>query len=211
MFRDHARLIVRDASGRLGLLRTLKALRRPFHRVEPEREGHRMPYETGQVLAARQDGAGLDRFHRYVRVDNARYRTEPLSREIRTTLRRLEDFDDNRRRRLAGARDLLALGLTPPSLRLPDDTSLFRVPLFVPDREGVLAHFARRGIVLDYIYDPPLDRYAPPPLAECLASSDSARAWSRDVLPVDPLLADRFLETLRDSPEILFAPTPAVR
>src|SRR5207249_344463 len=142
----------------------------------------------------------------WVRVDNPNYRTEPLSREITTTLTQLMRFEDNRRRRLEGARKLLSLGFTPPSLRVASDMALFRVPLFVRRREQVLEHFAGRGLRLDYIYDPPLDLYAAPALAERIPSPYAARAWSRDVLPVDPLRADQFLSILKVSPGILSPP-----
>ena len=166
-----------------------------------ERSGHRLPYETGQVLRARNDGGGLDRFDRWVKVDNAEYRIVPRHDAVRATLRQLESFGENRRLRLAGTLKLLGLGLTPPDLPIPSDTALFRVPLFVQDREKVLAHFAQHGLALDYIYDPPLDLYAPE-LAERIPSPPAARVWSRDVLPVDPLLADRFLALLRQSPRL---------
>jgi hypothetical protein len=164
-----------------------------------ERSGYRMPYETTAVRQAQEEGGGLDRFDRWVRVDNHMYRTWPLRFSRRVALRRLEGFEENRRRRLAGARKLFESGLAPGGLPMPADTALFRVPLFVRDREKVRAHFAARGLALDYIYDPPLDVYAPG-LTERLASPSSASHWSRDVLPVDPLLADRFLALLGESP-----------
>jgi dTDP-4-amino-4,6-dideoxygalactose transaminase len=206
--RQGIRLLLRNRTDRAGARRVLHTILRRLHSGTSEREGHRMPYDTGRVLEARQDGAGLDRFHRWVRVDNAGYRTEPLAAEIRTTLQQLEHFDDNRRRRLEGARAILGLGLTPPSLRLPHDTALFRVPLFVRDRERTLALFAARGLHLDYIYDPPLDLYAAPPLAERIPSPEGAQAWSRDVLPVDPLRADRFLSILKNYPGLCMPATP---
>jgi len=39
-------------------------------------------------------------------------------------------------------------------------------------------------------------------VAEVLPSPRAARSWGRDVLPVDPLCADRFLALLRESPEL---------
>jgi hypothetical protein len=158
------------------------------------------------VLQAQKEGGGLDRFDQWVRVDNHLYRTWPLRSSVRATLRRLQAFEENRRLRLAGARKLLELGLTPPGLPVPSDTALFRVPLFVREREKVLTHFVQRGLMLDYIYDPSLDLYAPG-LAERLPSPSSAAIWSRDVLPVDPLLADRFLALLGESPG-LCSPSP---
>jgi hypothetical protein len=164
-----------------------------------ERSGHRMPYETTAVRQAQQEGGGLDRFDRWVRVDNHLYQTWPLRFSRRATLRRLAAFDENRRRRIAGARKICELGLTPPGLPIPTDTALFRVPLLVRQREQVRAYFGERGLALDYIYDPPLDVYAPE-LTEPVAASRSAARWSRDVLPVDPLVADRFLALLGEAP-----------
>ena len=69
----------------------------------------------------------------------------------------------------------------------------------------MLEHFAAHGLHLDYIYDPPLDVYAAETLAERLPSPGAALAWSRDVLPVDPLRAGRFLSILKTSPGILRA------
>jgi hypothetical protein len=194
--RDRVRLLLREAAVRTGARRVLA---RPLRGIRPavaERAGHRMPYDLAQVLRARDAGAGLDRFDRWVRMDNPRYRTDPLTREIRSTEGSLRRFAADRQRRLEGARRLLALGLTPPSLLLPEDTALFRVPLFVQRREEVVEHFSARGLRLDYIYDPPLDLYAAPALAERLESPDAARVWSRDVLPVDPLRADEFFAIL---------------
>src|SRR5436305_15282105 len=93
----------------------------------------------------------------------------------------------------------------PPRIRLPHDAVLLRVPLFVEERERVLAQLARRGYHIQCIYDPPLDEYAPA-FAERLPSPPSRRIWSRDVLPVNPRRADRFLAFRRTTPG-LFRPT----
>lgn len=98
-----------------------------------------------------------------------------------------------------GTRKLLELGYTPAGVRVPVDTALFQVPLFVRERESVVARLAQHELTLDYISDPPFDLYAPA-LAEGLPSTPAARIWSRDVLPVDPLGADRFLALLREWP-----------
>jgi dTDP-4-amino-4,6-dideoxygalactose transaminase len=164
-----------------------------------KRVGHRMPYETTAVRQAQQQGGGFDRFDRWVRTDNHMYRIWPLRATQRATLQRLQAFEENRRLRLAGARTLFAAGLTIAGLPLPADTALFRVPLFVRERDRVRDYFAKRGLALDYIYDPPLEVYAPD-LTERLAPPWSAPHWSRNVLPVNPVLADRFLALLGESP-----------
>jgi len=124
----------------------------------------------------------------------------PPDRAIACTLQQLEHFDENRRRRIEGARRLLALGLTPPDVPVPEDSALFRVPLFIRDREKVLRSFAERHFSLDYIYDPPLDVYASPQLAEKIPSPVGAERWSRDVLPVDPIHANQFINLLKEMP-----------
>lgn len=166
------------------------------------RAGHRMSYTVPEVREAQARGGGLDPFDRWVRMDHPAYRTWPLRSAIRISLRRLEAFDDNRRLCIEGARRLFELGYTPPGLERPRDTALLRVPLFVQNREAVIAHLARHGLGTEYIYDPPLDLYAPM-MTESLPSPPAARAWSRDVLPVNPLLADRFLDIVRGSPGLL--------
>lgn len=163
------------------------------------RHGHRMPYSTDAVRRAQTTGGGLDRFDPWVRMDHVAYRTPPLPTIVRRTLSRLEAFDENRRRRLEGARVLLDLGLVPRGLSVPRDTALLRVPLFVAEREPAIRDLERRDIPTEYVYDPPLDLYAPD-LGVALPSPASARIWSRDVLPVHPLHADRVADIIKASP-----------
>ncbi|HEV8377098.1 MAG TPA: hypothetical protein VGR38_12785 [Candidatus Polarisedimenticolia bacterium] len=167
-----------------------------------------MPYRIEEVQKERQSGAGLDRFDRWVQVDNADYRTEVSEADARRTLREIEAFEENRRRRHDGTGRLLALGLTPPDIPLPRECALFKVPLFVRDREKALHAFHRRGLDLDYIYDPPLNVYVSDELAEKIPSRPEALRWSRDVLPVNPLDADRFLELMRDKMRLQRAEHP---
>jgi len=185
---------------------TLEALRRVKHRLFPHKRGrplHRMEYALEQVLEATQAGSGLERFDRWVGIDNTDYRTILPDRTLVSTLQQLEHFDENRRRRIEGTRRLLALGLTPPNVAVPEDSALFRVPLFVRDREEVLRRFAERHFSLDYVYDPPLDVYAAPQLADKIPSPVEAERWSRDVLPVDPMHASRFLDLLKEMPALV--------
>jgi DegT/DnrJ/EryC1/StrS aminotransferase family len=200
---DAVRPAVRSMAKAAG---TLETLRRGKHRLFPPkkvRAGHRMEYILEQVLAASQTGPGLERFDRWIGIDNINYRTPPPDRAVVSTLQQLEHFDDNRRGRIEGARRLLALGLTPPDLPVPHDSALFRVPLFVRDREEVLRRFVERHFSLDYIYDPPLDVYACPQLAETVPSPVEAERWSRNVLPVSPTHANRFLDLLKELPALV--------
>ena len=201
--RDGVRRHLVEAADRTATRRPLTALRDWVDPPVQERQGHRMTYDLDEVLRARESGGGFDRFEGWVRVDNHDYRTEPPSRKVTKTLSHLRSFEDNRTRRLEGACKLFSLHLSPASVRVATDIALFRVPLFVRDRERVRKHFANRGLDLDYVYDPPLNLYAASALVECLSSPAAAVAWSRDVLPVDPLRADRFLSIAKESPRIL--------
>jgi dTDP-4-amino-4,6-dideoxygalactose transaminase len=199
---DVVRRVFRSLAKTTGTLEALRREKRRFFPPKRERPLHRMEYVLQQVLEASQAGPGLESFDRWVGIDNANYRTMPLGRTVASTLQQLEHFDENRRRRIEGARRLLALGLTPADVPVPEDTALFRVPLFVRDREQVLRHFAERHFSLDYIYDPPLDLYAAPQLAEKIPSPVEAERWSRDVLPVDPIHANQFLDLLKEMPPL---------
>lgn len=189
--------------------RVPRSLARLRARIASDREGrlgHRMPYALEAVRQAQKMGGGLDRWDRWVRMDNPAYRTWPLRASVRASIHRLETFEENRRLRLSGTERLLELGYTPPGLPRDRDAALLRVPLFVEDREEVVALLARRGLGTEYIYDPPLDVYAAE-LAESMPSPSAARKWSGHVLPVNPLLAHRFLAIHRQSPE-RFQPLP---
>jgi|GEM_PF-998725 len=193
---------LRSAAETTGTHAALRRLRRALVPPADERDGHRMAYRKEEVLQEKAAGAGLNRFERWVRVDNARYCTQVQDADARRTLQALENFDENRRLRLAGTRKLLELNLTPPDIPLPEACALFKVPLFVQRREQVIADFARHGMELDYIYDPPLDRYADEDLALRIPSPPAALRWSRNVLPVNPLHADRFLDMLTRLPPL---------
>jgi DegT/DnrJ/EryC1/StrS aminotransferase family len=174
---------------------------------DPRGGAHRMPFTEEAVRGAQDQGGGLDPFESWVRMDHPAYRSPPLRPVLRRSLRRLETFEQNRRRRLEGTSRLLGLGLTPRDIEVPRDTALLRVPLFVEGREQVLARLSHWGLTTEYVYDPPLDLYAPT-LSESLPSPPGARLWSRDVLPVNPLDADRFLAIWRDATS-LFRPLRA--
>jgi hypothetical protein len=199
---DAVRPVFRSFAETTGTLETLRREKRRFFPPKKERFLHRMEYSLEQVLEASQAGPGLERSDRWVGIDNSNYRTMPPDRAVASTLQQLEHFDENRRLRIEGARRLLALGLTPPDLPVPEDSALFRVPLFVRDREEVLRQFAERHFSLDYIYDPPLDVYAAPDLAEKIPSPVEAERWSRNILPVNPLHASRFLDLLKELPAL---------
>ncbi|MFJ4619001.1 DegT/DnrJ/EryC1/StrS family aminotransferase [Streptomyces sp. NPDC088812] len=76
---------------------------------------------------------------------------------------------------------------------------LFRVPLFVADRDAAIAALARRGIVVGYLYDPPLDDYAGAAFTDPSPDPAGARWFARHALPVDPLRARRVIDVLQES------------
>lgn len=213
LLRARGRDALRALARATGTLHTLRRIRHFISPAEPERTGHRMNYATDEVVQAQSTGSGLEEFDRWLRVDNANYRTASLPWVVDSTLRHLENLEENRRRRMEGTKKLLQLGLTPDDIPMPRDSSLLRVPLFVQHREEVIRHFmkprfkpAEFPVGLDYIYDPPLDVYASSRLAEKLPSPVDAGRWSQDVLPVNPLRADRFIDLLNDTPVVVAAP-----
>ncbi len=203
--RDVVTSSLRQLAGRTRLLHTLRTLRRQFVPGHPVRDGHRMSYVGNEVLEAQRQGPALDGFDRWLRVDNPNYRTAWPERRLESTMLQLERFDENRQRRIDGCQSLLELGLTPNNIPIPTDSALFRVPLFVRDRERIRHQLlasknmnAEFPVGLDYIYDPPLDRYASPESAEILPSPAGSEMWSQNVLPVNPLHADQFIRLLED-------------
>ncbi|MEU0457396.1 hypothetical protein ABZ322_31325, partial [Streptomyces sp. NPDC006129] len=76
---------------------------------------------------------------------------------------------------------------------------LFRVPLFVADRDAAMAALARRGVVVGYLYDPPLDDYAGAEFTDPSPAPEAARWFARHALPVDPLRARTVVEVLERS------------
>jgi hypothetical protein len=186
--------------------RLLRSLRGWLSPQRPERiGGDRMPCDARKLERAIRAGGGLDRLDRWTRVDHHDYRATPTVRATTATLAELRAFEQNRQRRLTGTARLLSLGLTPRSLPISFDQALFRVPLFVEQRETVRARLARAGMDIHYVYDPPLDAYAPPELCERIPSPPGAERWSRNVLPVNPLRAEELLAIAESMPDLLRA------
>ncbi|MEU8650876.1 DegT/DnrJ/EryC1/StrS family aminotransferase [Streptomyces sp. NPDC048737] len=80
-----------------------------------------------------------------------------------------------------------------------DPQPLFRVPLFVADRDAAIAALARRDIVVGYLYDPPLDDYAGADFTDLSPDPTGARWFARHALPVDPLRAREVVDVLEES------------
>lgn len=144
----------------------------------------------------------LGAFDRWVRVDLRGYRRE-RGRVLHAGARmRGLDADLSRRREgtrllggtlgaAAGVRGAVAEGVqdrhVPP---------LFRVPLMVGDRDKLVARRLRCGVVIGYLYDPPLDDFAGPEFVEPSPATEAARWFAAQALPVGPLLARRMQRLL---------------
>ena len=72
-----------------------------------------------------------------------------------------------------------------------------------PDNTTRILHLCtEHGLLLDYIHGPPLDGYIPPEIADRFESQPLAVRWTRHVLPVNPLEADRFLAISKRLPAL---------
>lgn len=200
-----ARPYLLDFANALHLRATLVRMRNAFGLGRAAHGGHRMPYRIEAVDAARSAPDPLAGFRRWLETDHVSWRMPAPRFYLRTVLDRLDRIEDHLERRRAGQRQLRALGCAPTRMAVSDDGALFRVPFFVHDRDRLRARFLAHGLAVNYIYDPPLDIYAHGNLAERLPSPPEALAWSRDVLPVDPLDAPRFVAAL----DRLGEPAPA--
>jgi hypothetical protein len=165
-----------------------------------EREEIRMPLRPGEL--ARAVAPDLDAYDPWVRVDMHDYRLRSGRFRLGRVERRLGRLDEV----LAGCRAGTELLLSTPWAhpaggRRPGGPAqpLFRVPLFVADRDAAIAALARRGIVVGYLYDPPLDDYAGKEFTDPSPAPEGARWFARHALPVDPLRARTVVEVLERS------------
>ena len=134
-------------------------------------------------------------------VDLAGYRRRTSPLLARWLCERLEAVEAERRARLAGVERLASLPSATPAVRdggRGDEPlcPLFRVPLLVHDRDDVVVALGRRGVVVGYVYDPPLDDYAGPRFMDPSPSPEAARCFARHTLPTDPLDATRIARSL---------------
>jgi dTDP-4-amino-4,6-dideoxygalactose transaminase len=163
--------------------------------------GYRMPLRPRDLEEALALAPDLDAFDSWIRVDLPSYRRRPSSLLAWWLRRRLRAIDTQRSARLAGVGQLMSLPCATPALRddgRPGERSwpVFRVPLFVRDRDDVVAALRRCGVVSGYIYDPPLDDYAGPGFMDLSPSPEPARWFARHALPADPLDAERLARLL---------------
>lgn len=165
-----------------------------------EREGIRMPLRPAELARAVDAAPDLTAHDSWVRVDMHDYRLRSGPLRAGRIGRRLDHLDEV----LAACRAGTELLLSTPwarngAARADRVQPLFRVPLFVADRDAARAALARRGIVVGYLYDPPLDDYAGAAFTDPSPDSAGARWFARHALPVDPLRARQIVEVLQES------------
>ncbi len=163
-----------------------------------EREGIRMPLRPAALARAVAAAPDLTAFDPWVRVDLHGYRLESGRSRLRRARRGLGRLDEVLEACRDGTELLLSTRWARP--RAGSGTQpLFRVPLFVADRDAARAALARRGIVVGYLYDPPLDDYAGEAFTDVSPAPGAARWFARHALPVDPLRAREAVEVLERS------------
>ncbi|WDV53765.1 DegT/DnrJ/EryC1/StrS family aminotransferase [Streptomyces coeruleorubidus] len=163
-----------------------------------DREEIRMPLRPDELARAARRAPGLDAHHPWVRVDMHDYRQESGRLRLRRIGRRLDRLDDVLDSCRAGTELLLSTPWAKPRDAYGTQP-LFRVPLFVADRDAAIAALARRGVVVGYLYDPPLDDYAGAEFTDPSPAPEAARWFARHALPVDPLRARTVVEVLQRS------------
>jgi hypothetical protein len=156
----------------------------------PREAGDRIPLDNRSLATAMFSGQSLPQFDAWLSWDLPAYRMQVPLQLLSDALRRLYALGSDRRRRADGVRQLAEHPGVAGRVRSASSNGLLAVPLFLEERDRARAELAARGIPVRYVYDPPLDDYAPPELLEPSSDPTTARWWAGHVLPVDPLYAD---------------------
>ncbi|SHI07332.1 DegT/DnrJ/EryC1/StrS family aminotransferase [Streptomyces sp. 3214.6] len=165
-----------------------------------EREEIRMPLRPAELARAVDTAPDLAAHDSWIRVDMHDYRLRSGPLRTGRIGRGLDRLDEVLAACRAGTELLLSTPWAQPAAPRADRVQpLFRVPLFVADRDAARAALAGRGIVVGYLYDPPLDDYAGAPFTDPSPDPAGARWFARHALPVDPLRARQVVEVLHDS------------
>ena len=163
-----------------------------------EREEIRMPLRPDELTRAVGAAPDLTAYDSWVRVDMHDYRLRSGPLRLARVGRGLDRLDGVLAACRAGTELLLSTPWAKPYSKagpVPVQP-LFRVPLFVADRDAARAALARRGLVVGYLYDPPLDDYAGAAFTDPSPDPAGARWFARHALPVDPLRAQQVVEAL---------------
>jgi hypothetical protein len=163
-----------------------------------DREEIRMPLRPDELARAVGTAPNLAAHDSWVRVDMHDYRLEAGRLRLRRIGRKLGQLDDVLAACRAGTELLLSTKWARPR-GTGGVQPLFRVPLFVADRDAAIAALARRGIIVGYLYDPPLDDYAGAAFTDLSPAPEAGRWFARHALPVDPLRARAVVEALEES------------
>lgn len=169
-----------------------------------EREEIRMPLRPRELARAGAEAPDLGAYDPWVRVDMHDYRLRSGPLRLARIGRGLDRLDEVLAACRAGTELLLSTPWAPPAgagrrAGHPDRAQpLFRVPLLVADRDAAVAALARRGIVVGYLYDPPLDDYAGADFTDVSPVPEGARWFARHALPVDPLRARAVADVLEE-------------
>ncbi|WP_371669762.1 DegT/DnrJ/EryC1/StrS family aminotransferase [Streptomyces sp. NBC_00289] len=167
-----------------------------------EREEIRMPLRPEELARAGDSAPGLEAYDPWVRVDMHDYRLRSGRLRLGRIGRRLGRLDETLAACRAGTELLLSTKWAKPGAASGSGDPvqpLFRVPLFVSDRDAAIRALARRGIVVGYLYDPPLDDYAGAPFTDLSPAPEGARWFARHAVPVDPLRARVVIDALEES------------
>ncbi|MER7177587.1 DegT/DnrJ/EryC1/StrS family aminotransferase [Streptomyces mesophilus] len=165
-----------------------------------EREGYRMPLEAPRLAVSGTRAPNLSAYDSWLRVDlhSWRHRHGPLVRAQLAA--RLAALDGNLARRRAGVTELTGTTWASPALRdrlaHEGPVALFRAPLLVHDRDVLVDRLVGHGLVVGYLYDPPLDDYAGLEFTDPSPSPEAARWFAAHVLPADPLQSTRIIRAL---------------
>lgn len=202
--KDRTRPIARAGLEAVGVMAHIRRARETAAARYTERPAgdHRMALNAGALRAAVASGGGLAAFDPWVRVDRHDYQVRPGQGDLKRMLERLRGMEADRERRIEGVERLRReLDCLTPRAASGPALPLFRLPLLVADREAAMAKLAARGVLVRYLYDPPLDDYAGPEFMVPSPAPEAGRWWVRHALPIDPLKAEAALPVLRELPE----------
>lgn len=203
---DRARPIAKAGLEAMGVMARIRRARevRAARYTERPAGNHRMELRPQALRAAVAAGPGLTAFDPWVRVDRHDYPVRPGLRDLQRMLERLRGMEVDRQRRIDGVERLRrALRCVTPRAASGAPQPLFRLPLLVADREAAMARLGQRGLLVRYIYDPPLDDYAGAEFMVPSPAPQAGRWWVRHALPIDPLKAEAALPVLLEQPEAM--------
>lgn len=198
-FLDNVKPVAKAGLEAAGIMKKIRQARESAAARHAERPSgsHRMDLRPEALRRAIAAGPLLSAFDPWVRVDRSDYLMRPRVADLRRMVGRLQALDTDREQRIRGVERLCReLGCVTPGARSGAPLPLFRLPLLVADREGAMAALAARGVLVRYVYDPPLDDYAGTEFMSPSTAPEPGRWWVQHALPIDPLKADLALPVL---------------